>query len=267
MNSALTLFSSTIQRNPRHHLLDTMDHLLSTVSLRFINAAMAEETGYGVGKEGLRVAAAATEGCHVKVIEALLEHVSFLEKRLTSEAESSREALEYYAEETERFRVRANDAERELAAQNEKVCQLMDANYALTTACAEKNAMLKAANSRLAELECALERSTERLEQAEAEAGRQMRLKETARADAEREQGRADDLQEAFDNQARAHAEDVETLRARNAEMFLELRQAKGYMVPPAGLEDIDSRDYDEWEGANQAFCDDSSPEARGEEV
>jgi len=95
-----------------------------------------------------------------------------------------------------------------------------------------------------------------------------MRLKEAAREDAEREQGRADELQDAFDNLSRAHAEDVATLRARNAEMFLELREARGHQNAPAGgaaTEDVDRSDYD-W-ALDQAFCEDESPAARGEEL
>jgi hypothetical protein len=221
---------------------------LATVALPFIRGAMdAIDTMYDqdpVAKSGMKIAAACAEGCQVTLIEALVEHVRLLEKRLKDEEASSKAAMDYWAAEAENQRLRANEAEAAL----QRAEQIKVASSAASEAIinhwkgvAEANQdMLTAANQANDEQAAHIERLEERTLAAEAEAERQMRLKEAARAEAEAECGRADDLAEILDNVRRAHAEDVETLRAeisalrtRNAEMFMELRAAQGHQDAP----------------------------------
>jgi hypothetical protein len=216
---------------------------LATVALPFIRGAMdAIDMMYDqdpVAKNGMKIAAACAEGCQVTLIEALVEHVRLLEKRLKDEHSSSKAAMDYWAAEAENQRLRANDAEAAL----QRATEDWDRREEMVRTAERSSQSMAYANymaTKGPEMAAEKERLKERVLAAEAEAERQMRLKEAARAEAEAESGRADDLAELLNNVRRAHAEDVATLRAevsalrtRNAEMFLELRAAQGHQDAP----------------------------------
>jgi hypothetical protein len=215
---------------------------LAAIALPFIRS-VEEALVDPVIKSSLKIATACAEGCQASLIQALLDHIWLLETRLKHEEVSGKETLAHWVAEADDQRLRADAAEAE--------------------------------NKQLAERTLA----------AEAEAARQMRLKEAARAETDAESSRADDLADILDTVRRAHVEvtttlraENEALRARNAEMFLELRSNEPAKPEPLvhaqhrldlwdDMEDAHARRWeDEISNGFHGGYVDASPESRSDE-